>query len=63
MNSGFFDVVLDSTEDLDDCIALLRGVSRYDGAAPILGDVVARIEAKRPYPLILFASTANTFEE
>lgn len=50
--TGFFDKVYDSTEDLDDCIAFLRGMEGESQEQLLSGGVVDRIAMKQPYPLL-----------
>lgn len=52
--SGFFDVVFDGTEDIDDCISFLRtGIySKDTNIEHYAQDIVSRIEQKKPYPLL-----------
>lgn len=50
---GFFDVVYDGLEDIDDCIAFLRGGSPKTGNEIAWSDeLIGRIDQKRPYPLL-----------
>ncbi|HWQ58222.1 MAG TPA: methionine synthase, partial [Clostridia bacterium] len=51
---GFFDVVFDGTEDLDECIAFLRtgALDRAGGAEVFVQNLTDRIRQKRPYPLL-----------
>ena len=51
---GFFDVIFDGTEDIDDSITYLRTGQLPDKANSDLfaGDVVGRIAQKKPYPLL-----------
>lgn len=49
---GFFEKVFDSTEDLDDTIAFLRNTERGQGAVVYEDNLVARMDMKRPYPLL-----------
>lgn len=52
--SGFFDVVFDSTEDIDECIQFLRtGIHAKDNIIEHYSqDLVSRIAQKKPYPLL-----------
>ena len=51
---GFFDVIFDGTDDLDDSITFLRTGQLPDKACAELyaGDLVGRISQKQPYPLL-----------
>ncbi len=51
---GFFDVIFDGTEDLDDCITFLRtGVRAGNERAEVFAtDLLGRHAQKRPYPLL-----------
>lgn len=49
---GFFDIVLDSTEDIDDCIALLRNTSKGKVEEKPALTLKERIKQKYPYPLL-----------
>ena len=49
---NFFDVVYDSTEDIDDCIALLRGELSGNAEVKHADTLVERIHQKYPYPLL-----------
>lgn len=49
---GFFDTVYDGSEDLDDCIAFLRGGQRDCTQQMSAGTLVERIAQKYPYPLL-----------
>lgn len=62
---GFFDVVFDGTEDLDDCIAFLRtGAFGKKGSAEIHAQNLAdRIRQKQPYPLLRHHFGLPSFEE
>ena len=48
----FFDKIFDSTEDIDDCIAYLRGVQRGVQEERYEQSLVSRIWQKQPYPLL-----------
>ena len=48
----FFDTVYDGSEDLDDCIAFLRGGQRDCTQQMSAGTLVERIAQKYPYPLL-----------
>ncbi|MBC8536247.1 cobalamin B12-binding domain-containing protein [Feifania hominis] len=48
----FFDKIFDGTEDLDDCIAFLRGIDRPAELNEGAQTLAARINQKRPYPLL-----------
>lgn len=60
---NFFDKIFDGSEDLDDCIAFLRGRGERGEEAPPAGDLVARIEQKRPYPLLRHHFGLPSYEE
>jgi hypothetical protein len=49
---GFFDKIFDGAEDLDDCIAYLRGAGRTENVETYEQSLTARIRQKHPYPLI-----------
>ena len=49
---GFFDTIYDGTEDLDDCIAFLRGAEPDRTEQMNAGTLVERIAQKYPYPLL-----------
>lgn len=49
---GFFDTIYDGTEDLDDCIAFLRGAEPNRAEQMSAGTLVERIAQKYPYPLL-----------
>ena len=51
---GFFDVIFDGTDDIDDSIALLRTgkLPESGGAEYFASDLVSRILQKSPYPLL-----------
>jgi len=61
---GFFDVIFDGTEDIDDCIAFLRSGSRYGepNAESNAQDLVGRIAQKQPYPLLRHHFGLPSFE-
>ena len=48
----FFDTVFDSTEDLDDCIALLRNSGKAAEGISYSDNLIERMESKQPYPLL-----------
>lgn len=48
----FFDTVFDSSEDIDDCIAYLRGGLRGSAGVDTTDDLLARMKSKAPYPLL-----------
>ncbi len=51
---GFFDVVFDSTEDIDECIQFLRtGIHAKEASIENHAqDLISRIAQKKPYPLL-----------
>lgn len=49
---GFFDTVYDGTEDIDDCIAFLRGGEAEKDACERADTLVGRIRQKSPYPVL-----------
>ena len=49
---GFFDTIYDGSEDLDDCIAFLRGAEPDRTEAMNAGTLVERVNQKYPYPLL-----------
>lgn len=49
---GFFDKVFDSTEDIDDCIAYLRGQGRKKQQGAPAQTLLERMAQKKPYPLL-----------
>ncbi|MDD4542436.1 MAG: cobalamin-dependent protein [Clostridia bacterium] len=63
--SGFFDVVFDGTEDIDDCISFLRtGIySKDTNIEHYAQDIVSRIEQKKPYPLLRHHFGLPSYEE
>ena len=48
----FFDRIFDGTEDIDDCIAFLRGIDRPGQQTQYPDTLVERILQKQPYPLL-----------
>ena len=63
--SGFFDVVFDGTEDIDDCISFLRtGIySKDTNIEHYAQDIVSRIEQRKPYPLLRHHFGLPSYEE
>jgi hypothetical protein len=51
---GFFDLIFDGTDDIDDSVSFLRRGVPPGGGAPesFAGELVGRIDQKRPYPLL-----------
>ncbi len=51
---GFFDVIFDGTEDIDDCIAFLRTGKRLGqaGESDFAKTLEARVDEKTPYPIL-----------
>ncbi len=51
---GFFEVIFDGTEDIDDCLSYLRtGTRLQSGGAEVFAQTLTdRIRQKRPYPLL-----------
>lgn len=49
---NFFEKVYDGTEDLDETIAFLRGLGHGPEAAVYEDDLLGRMAAKKPYPLL-----------
>ena len=51
---GFFDVIFDGTDDIDDSITFLRTGQLPDKSSPELfaADLVGRLSQKHPYPLL-----------
>ena len=62
---GFFDVIFDGAEDMDDCISYLRtGARQKDGGAELFAQTLAdRIRQKKPYPLLRHHFGLPSFEE
>jgi len=59
----FFDKVFDGTEDIDDCIAYLRGSQRDDQEEVYEKKLIARIHQKRPYPLVRHHFGLSSYED
>ncbi|MEG2388806.1 MAG: cobalamin B12-binding domain-containing protein [Clostridia bacterium] len=49
---GFFDTIYDGREDLDDCIAFLRGSEKTGAEQKTSGTLLERLAQKYPYPLL-----------
>lgn len=48
----FFEKIYDGTEDLDDTISFLRGMQHGGNSAVYEDSLIARMAAKKPYPLL-----------
>jgi len=60
---GFFDKVFDGTEDIDDCIAYLRGIQRNVHEEEHEKTLPARVRQKQPYPLLRHHFGLPSYEE
>ena len=62
---GFFDVIFDGTDDIDDSITFLRTGKMPDkgGAEFFAADMTGRLEQKNPYPLLRHHFGLPSFEE
>jgi methylmalonyl-CoA mutase cobalamin-binding subunit len=62
---GFFDVIYDGTEDIDDCITYLRTgqLPTSGGTELFASDLVGRLAQKRPYPLLRHHFGLPSYEE
>ncbi|HOG00932.1 MAG: B12 binding domain protein [Firmicutes bacterium ADurb.Bin248] len=62
---GFFDVVFDGAEDIDECIMFLRtGARRREGSAELFAQSLTdRIRQKKPYPLLRHHFGLPDFED
>ncbi len=49
---NFFERVFDGSEEIDECIAFLRGVDQSQGEHGFGDTLIERITQKRPYPLL-----------
>ena len=62
---GFFDVIFDGSDDIDDSIAFLRtgSLPEKGGAELYSADLIGRLAQKRPYPLLRHHFGLPSFEE
>ena len=60
---NFFEMIFDSTEDIDDCIAFLRGKGNIGLAERYESDFVSRVKQKSPYPILRHHFGLPSFEE